>query len=100
MKIKITRQAVCLADDWMEPLELPLELPAEATLKALANEVAGSRFLHFSSTHHTLTGRVGEKPLLEIRSRWGSLSVGYLLAADTRLSALVAAGAEVRFSFE
>ena len=100
MKIKVTRQAVCLADDWLEPLELTLEFGDDATLRDFADELVGSRFLHFSSTHHTLTGRVGGRPLLAVRSRWGPLAVEYHCAAETELSALVSADAEVRFSFE
>ena len=90
MRITITREAVCLADDQLEPLELPLELGAEATLEDLAGELARTGFLHFSSTLRTLVARSGQTPLFRVESRWGSLAFGYLLAADTRLAAVLA----------
>ncbi len=89
MKIEVTREAVCLADDQLEPLELTLEFDAEATLEDFTGKLAKSGFLHFSSTCHTLVGWSGEKPLLRIKSRWGSLAVEYLPAADTRLAVTI-----------
>ena len=86
MTIRIAREAVCLADDQMEPLELTLGFGAEATLEDLVGKLESSGFLHFSSTCRVLVGRSAQKPLLKLRSRWGSLVVEYLVAADTRLA--------------
>ena len=99
MTIKVTREAVCLADDQLEPLELTVEFGAEATLENLTGRLAKSGFLHFSSTCHTLLGRSRQTPLFKIRSRWGSLAVEYLLAADTRLAVAVPDTA-IDFRFE
>ncbi len=99
MTIKVTREAVCLADDQLEPLELTLEFSAEATLEDIAGKLVKSGFLHFSSTCHTLLGRSEELPLFKIRSRWGSLAVEYPLAADTRLAAAIP-DATIDFHFE
>ena len=99
MMIKVTREAVCLADDQLEPLELALEFGAEAALADFTNKLAKTGFLHFSSTCRTLIGRSGERPLFKVRSRWGSLAVEYLLAADTKLAAIVA-DATIDFHFE
>ena len=98
MKIAVTREAVCLADDQLEPLVLALDLGAEATLEDFAGKLAKSGFLHFSSTCHTLVGRSGQRRLLKVHSRWGSLAVEYLAAADTKLvEAVVDAAIDFRF---
>ncbi len=99
MKIEVVREAVCLADDQLEPLELTLEFGADATLEDLVGELATGGFLHFSSTLRTLVGRSGEASLLKAGSRWGSLAVEYLLAADTRL-AVAAPDGVIDFRFE
>ncbi len=100
MKIAVTREAVCLADDQLEPLELALELHEDATLEDFAGKLAKSGFLHFSSTCHTLVGRSGQRPLLRIKSRWGSLAIEYLLAADMRLATVVVTDSTIDFRFE
>ena len=99
MMITVTREAVCLADDQLEPMELALEFGADATVEDFAAKLAKSRFLHFSSTCRVLVGRSAKTPLLKIRSHRDSLAVEYLLAADTRLAA-VADDAVIHFSFE
>ena len=99
MTIYVAREAVCLADDQLEPLELTLEFGAQATLQDFTDRLAKSGFLHFSSTCHTLVGRSRELSLFKIRSRRGSLAVEYLLATDTKLAAAVA-NATIDFQFE
>ena len=99
MTIAVTREAVCLADDQFEPLALTLEFGAEATLADLADKLAKTGFLHFSSSHHTLIGRSMDKPLLRIGSRRDSRAVEYLLAAETRLADAVT-NAAIDFRFE
>ena len=100
MTIKVTREAVCLADDQLEPLELTLEFGTDATLENFANKLTKSGFLHFSSTCRTLVGCSLELPLLKIKSRWGSQAVEYLLAADTMVFAVAAVGTTIDFCFE
>ena len=90
MTIKVTREAVCLADDQMEALELTLEFGADATLEDFADRLVRTGFLHFSSTHRTLVGRVSGRSLLRISQRWGTHRVEYLAAADTRLANVAA----------
>ena len=90
MLIKITREAVCLADDQLEPLELTLEFGADATLADLTAKLAQSGFLHFSSTCRVLVGRSAKKPLLKLQSRWGSLAAECLMAADATMPDAVA----------
>ena len=99
MTIKVTREAVCLADDQLEPLELTLELGADATLEDFTDKLARSGFLHFSSTCRVLVGRSAQKPLLKLGSRRGSLAAEYLAAADTRLADAVP-DAAIDFRFE
>ena len=99
MTVKVTREAVCLADDQLDPLELTLEFGAEATLEDLTGKLARSGFLHFSSTCRVLVGRSAKQPLVKLSSRSGSLAVEYLVAAETRLAVAVAAAA-VDFRFE
>lgn len=98
MTITITREAVCLADDQLAPLELTLEFGTDATLEDLTGELARSGFLHFSSTCRVLVGRSAKTPLLKLRSRWGSLAAEYLVAADTKLvDAMINAAIDFRF---
>lgn len=99
MKINVTREAVCLADDQLEPLELTLDFGTDATLENFTGKLARSGFLHFSSTCRVLVGRSGKTPLLKLQSRWGSLAVEYLVAADTRLADAVP-DAALDFRFE
>ena len=100
MTIKVTREAVCLADDQLEPLELTLHFGADATLEDFANILTKTGFLHFSSTHHTLVGCSPSAPLLKIESRRGLQALEYLLAADTRLFEVGAAGTTIDFRFK
>ena len=72
--IQITREAVCLADDQMEPLELTLKFGAEATLADLTDKLARSGVLHFSATCRVLVDQSANTPLLKRRRRWGSLA--------------------------
>lgn len=90
MIIRVTREAVCLADDQLEPLELTLDFGADATLEDFAGELVRTGFLHFSSTHRTLVGWLPDRPLLRICHRWGTHRVEYLAAADTRLATVAA----------
>ena len=99
MTIKITREAVGLADDQLEPLELTLEFDPEATLADLTGKLARRGFLHFSSTCRVLVARSARKPLLKLSRRRGSLAVEYLVTANTRLADAVAA-ATIDFRFE
>ena len=98
MKLQVTREAVCLADDQLEPLELTREFGADATLEDLVREVVRTGFLHFSSTHHTLIGRSAEIPLVRIEHRWATQHAEYLVAPDTKLVAVIDhAGLHFRF---
>ena len=99
MRITVTREAVGLADDQLEPLELTLEFGADATLEDLTGKLARGRFLHFSSTCRVLVGRSANEPLLKLESRRGTLSAEYLVAADTRLADAVP-NAALDFRFE
>ncbi len=99
MTIKITREAVGLADDQLAPLELALEFGPEATLEDLAGKLACSGFLHFSSTCCVLVGRSAGTALLKLGNRSGSLAVEYLSAADRRLADALA-DAAIDFRFE
>ena len=99
MIIQITREAVCLTDDQLEPLELTLEFGADATLEDLTGKLARSGFLHFSLTCRVLVGRSAKQPLLKLTGPWDSLAVEYLLAADTRLADAVD-DAAIDFRFE
>lgn len=61
MKIDVHRQACCFQDDQIGPLDRQFELPADCTLRAFVQAVTDSRFLQFSSTHTTMSCRIGER---------------------------------------
>lgn len=66
VRVHVTREACCAADDQVGPLDAVFELEAEATLATLVARIAGSGFLQFSSTHTCLTGEVGGVALVAV----------------------------------
>ena len=66
--ITVTREAVCSADDQMNPLTLVVPLPDTAPLSALVDAVLAQRFLQFSSSHSTITGVASGVAIVRVHS--------------------------------
>jgi len=56
--LQITREAVCLADDFAGPLDMTLEVPTDALLSGVLEVIIDSRFLQFSGALTALSGGV------------------------------------------
>lgn len=71
LRITVTRQACCAADDQMGPLEAVYNLAQDATLAELLERIQASRFLQFSSTHNRLSGEVDGVCVVKVFAGWG-----------------------------
>jgi len=99
LTINLEREACCSADDQVGVLTMSLTLPDEATVRDLAQRVDDSRFLQFSSSHHTLRATAASRPLFEVHdARGGDQRLQFLTDANTPLRAYGLVN-EVRFRF-
>lgn len=93
MKLSVERQPCCAADDQIGPLEMSFDLPESATLKGLAEKISESRFLQFSSTHHTIYGESAGQALLSISSAFpGKVNITFFVAPEQLVSIAVPDG--------
>ncbi len=67
--LQVTRDAVCMADDFAGPLETVLALQSDASLRSVLEAVTAARFLQFSSTHESITAVSGGRALATVSSR-------------------------------
>lgn len=88
----VYREAVCSADDQLGPLELTCMLPVDATLEQLVDAVRGAGFLQFSSTHRTITGRVGDAAVVCVHATCFSTRATYRIAPRTPLAVCMPSG--------
>ncbi|GLR25720.1 hypothetical protein [Limnobacter litoralis] len=99
MRIEITRQAVCAADDQTNPLEMYFEVDQNLTIQHLVNEIEAAKFLQFSSTHQSIVGHSGGVPIIKIHSPYhSSLGPEYLVPASIIASEIIQNG-RVEFKF-
>jgi hypothetical protein len=68
MRIDITREAVCAADDQCGPLEMVAEIEPSGSIQDLVGVIESSRFLQFSSSHTSIVGFVGGIPVVRVFS--------------------------------
>lgn len=66
MRIQVTRQACCAADDQVGPLDATYVCEPSAPLSKLIQEIVASGFLQFSSTHDRITGEVDGKRIVVV----------------------------------
>ena len=100
MKIHVNREACCSQDDQLGPLDRWYEVRDGCTLGDFVAAVTDSRFLQFSSTHTTMSCRMGGKHVATVFSP-------YLMPARAPVHALpaqtlvrdVASGGAVDFTF-
>jgi len=68
MRMTVTRQAVCAADDQLSDLVIYLEISGGTTLRECIAHVERANFLQFSSNHSVLTGYLDGEPAVRIFS--------------------------------
>lgn len=66
IRIWVTRQACCSADDQTGSLEESFIVEANASLSVLVEKIVASGFLQFTATHDCITGEVDGNRLVEI----------------------------------
>lgn len=99
MKISVVRDACCSADDQLGPLEMSYEVTDRATLTELAVRIADSKFLQFTSSHHTLYGASAGLEILSISSgSWGNGEFAFFVNPEQLVSEAVPDG-QLSFRF-
>lgn len=68
MKMTVTRQAVCAADDQMNDLVIYLEITDGTTLRQCVARLERANFLQFSSSHSVITGYLNGEPAVRLFS--------------------------------
>ena len=93
--LKITREAVCLVDDFAGPLDMTVKWASDTSLRQVIERVAGSDFLQFSSTHGSITAVSGSRQLARVTSHG---SIEYLVdPATPAKSCIETSGLDFRF---
>ncbi len=90
--ITVTREAVCSADDQMNPLTLAVPLPDTAPLSALVDAVLAQPFLQFSSSHSTITGVASGVAIVRVHAGLFRTRAEFLLAPHTPVRECVPKG--------
>jgi hypothetical protein len=83
MKISVTRQAVCAADDQLNELVIYLEIADGSTLRECVTQVERANFLQFSSSHSVITGYMDGKPAVRIFS---GTDLEFLMTEDMEIA--------------
>jgi hypothetical protein len=91
MKLKVTRQAVCAADDQLNDLEMDVDISGGTTLAQCVSRIQEAKFLQFSSTHAEATGYLND--LAVVRLFKGQLAEylvdpNFVIANDTAVLSL------------
>jgi hypothetical protein len=90
--ITVTREAVCSADDQMNPLTLAVPLPDMAPLTALVDAVLAQHFLQFSSSHSTITGVASGVAIVRVHAGLFRKRAEFLVAPHTPVRECVPQG--------
>lgn len=88
MIIQVIREACCAADDQLGPLDASYEITPETSLSELVERIVQSRFLQFSSTHHSLCGESNGRLLVEVHAPGGPAPIFHAPASE-RVSELI-----------
>jgi hypothetical protein len=83
MKLNVTRQAVCGADDQLNDLEMALDISDETTLAECISCIQEAKFLQFSSTRSEATGYLNGEAVVRL---FEGRSAEYLIDADSVFS--------------
>jgi len=101
MQVLVLREACCSQDDQLGPLEATYDLTDGMTVFEFVRTVVRSRFLQFSSTRTTLTGFVGDAPIVKVRAtdHGRDFAPVFLVPSEQLLEPLLSTGpVEFRFS--
>ncbi|MET0328004.1 MAG: hypothetical protein ABW163_04465 [Luteimonas sp.] len=90
--VEVSRDAVCAADDQVNPLVIELRVPAGATLAQFAGTLLTQDFLQFSSTHRTITGFAIDRPVIRVHSGLFRTRAEYLVPAGTSVATCIPDG--------
>ena len=88
MKLKVTRQAVCAADDQLNDLEMAVGISGETTLAQCISRIQEAKFLQFSSTFSEATGFLDGQAVVRLCE---GRSAEYLVDPDSVISSDTAA---------
>lgn len=83
MKLNVTRQAVCAADDQLNDLEMAVDIDGETTLAQCISRIQGAKFLQFSSTRSETTGYLNDQAVVRL---FAGRSAEYLVDPDSVIS--------------
>lgn len=72
LRVHVTRDACCGADDQAGPLDAVFDVDPQASLAALVARIAGAGFWQFSSSHRCLTGEVEGLALVAVSADGGA----------------------------
>ena len=90
--ITVTREAVCGADDQTGRLTLAVPIPGTAPFSALVDAVLAQRFLQFSSSHASITGRACGVPVVRVHDTGVRPRVDFLVPPHTPVQHCVPQG--------
>lgn len=93
MKLNVTRQAVCAADDQLNDLEMTVDIAGETTLAQCISRIQEAKFLQFSSTRSEATGYLNSQAVVRM---FAGRPAEYLVDPDSVISSNVAV---LSFSF-
>ena len=93
MKLNVTRQAVCAADDQLNDLEMNVDISGETTLAQCISRIQGAKFIQFSSTRSEAIGYLNGQAVVRL---FGGSSAEYLVDPDSVISS---DGTELSLSF-
>lgn len=96
MKMNVTRQAVCAADDQLNELDMTVDVYRETTLADCVARIQGAHFLQFSSTQSGVTGYLDGRAVVRL---FATRPAEYLVAPDFRVAG-TAVVASLSFNFE
>lgn len=88
MKVNVTRQAVCGADDQLNDLEMIVDIDGETTLAQCISRIQEAKFLQFSSTLPETTGYLNDQAVVRL---FAGRSAEYLVDPDSVISSDTAA---------
>ena len=95
MKLRLIRDAVCAADDYLNDSALEMDVPAEITVREFLTRVLNSGYLQYSSSHQCLTAKSSFPFALVLPEQ---REIVYLVGEDELLANCVSGG-KVEFTF-
>ena len=95
MKLRLIRDAVCAADDYLNDSALEMDVPAEITVREFLTRVLNLGYLQYSSSHQCLAAKSDFPFALVLPEQ---REIVYLVGKDEPLANFISGG-EVQFTF-